>query len=160
MIKIGKRDPKVAVRTTMALEGQEFDIELIPLPEEERLQIFSPYVKRKYIHNPVTKKMDEVSYFQDEEGEMKKKSDDLLDKHIVNFWGVGTKDGPLDGSLRENKLLLASIEVDDIEEIPVEDPQTKEVVVIRKPIKTIFRAKILDKCVELSKTIVEAETKN
>lgn len=160
MITIKRRDLALAVKTTMELAGETFEIELLPLEEQERLKIFEPFMKRKYVNNPITKKMDEVSFFQDDNEELKKKADDLLDKHVINFYGIGDKDGPLDGSIRENKLLLASLEVDDIEEIPFEDPQSKEIVVIKKPIKTLFRAKILDKCVELSKTIAEAEGKN
>lgn len=161
MIVIKKRDPNVPVRTTMELAGQSFDIELLPLTAKDRLEIFKPFEKRKYIPNPVTQLMNEVSYFQDDKGEFKTKREDLIDKHVINFWGIGENENtPLDGSKRENKLLIASIVVDDVEDIRVEDPQTKEIVVIKNHTKRNFGEKILDKCVELSKAIVEAETKN
>lgn len=161
MIKLKRRETGKPVITTMKLAGQPFEIEMLPLEEKERLKLLKPFLKSKYVHNPVSGKMDAVSYFDDADDKGEKVINDLLDSIVVNFSGVGDTDGKeLDGSMRDNKILLGSVEVESIEEIVMEDPETKEKITINRPRKTLFRNLILDKAVELSKTMVEAEVKN
>jgi len=160
MIKIKKPAIGKAITTEMTLAGETFEIDLMPLTEEERLNVFKIFRKRKNVVNPITKQMELVSYFDDNDLEFQKLADDLLCQVIVDFRGIGNGNGePLDGTLRENKLLLGSLKVQDIEEISIVD-ESNQTAVIRQPRERYFRTLIFDKAVELSQAIVEAETKN
>jgi hypothetical protein len=145
----------------MTLAGQEFEIELLPLDQRDFRKAMSPFSKRKNAYNPVTKTMDLQSYFDDDDPEYQKAIDDLMDKHIKNFWGISV-DGEtqLDGTVRENKLLLGSIRVEDKEVIEFEDQATKEKGVFKQKRERFFSALILDKLFDLAKVRAESASKN
>jgi hypothetical protein len=161
MIKLSKRQTEIPIEDTMRLADTEFPIELLPLDQKEFLKMMSPFRRRKNAFNPVTKQMDLQTYFDDDNPKYQQAIDDLMDKHIRNFKGISL-DGEteLDGTNRENKLLLCSVKVEDIEEIPMEDPETKEKAVIHQKRERFFSALILDKLFELAKVRAEVATKN
>ena len=168
MIKIKKPKTDKAITTDMTLAGETFEIDLMPLTEEERLNIFKTFRKRRNILNPISKQMEVISYFDDDDPKFQKAADDLLDKVIVDFRGLGEEENPdnptgklipLDGTLRENKLLIGSVKVKEIEEIPIVD-ENGQTANIKQPRERYFRTLILDKAVELSQATAEAETKN
>jgi hypothetical protein len=165
MIVLKKKDPGASVETTMTIAGTEFSITLLPLPLKDHMDAFAPFRKRKNVPNPISGRMEFMEYFDDKDDKYLKVAEDLLDKHVVNFKGVaipGADGQPveLDGTKRENKILLGSVKVEDFEEIRVIDPETKEEAVIPRPRMRYFRALIFDKCNELADTIAEAVEKN
>ena len=160
MIKIQKAKPDEAVTVEMTLAGETFEIDLMPITDEERINAFKAFRKRKQLYNPLSKGMELVSYFDDEDPAFRKAADDLLDKIIVDFRGVGDAEGnPIDGKLLENKLLLGSISVEDVEEIPVVD-ESGATSIIRQARKRLLRALIVDRAVALSQATAEVDEKN
>jgi hypothetical protein len=161
MIKINKPDTSKAVDDVMTLNGTEFPITLLPLEQKDFFKKFNAFRRRKNAYNPVTKLMDLQTYFDDEDPKYISTVEDLLDAHVLNFHGISI-DGEteLDGTKRENKILLGSIRVEDNEDIPLEDPQTKEKVIITQKRERPFSALIFDKCMELAKVTAKAEIKN
>jgi hypothetical protein len=160
MIKIKRPVVNKTITTEMTLAGETFEIDLLPITEDERLDVFKPFRKRRNVNNPITKQMEIVTYFDDNDPGFRKAADDLLCKVIANFRGIGDEKGlAIDGSLKENKLLLGSVKVQDIEEITVMD-ENNQTAVIKQPRQRYFRALILDKAVELSEAAVETEIKN
>jgi hypothetical protein len=161
MITLKKNDPDKPIWTTMNLAGQDFEIELLPLLERDRVSAFSEFMKRKGLVNPISNKMDFVEYMDYKDPRWAKISDDLLDKHVRNFKGIGGNNREeLDGTIRENKILLGSVKVEDIEEIEIIDPESKEKAIVPKKRERYFYQLIFDKCTDLANTIAEAETKN
>ena len=161
MIKIGRHEIGKAVITEMELAGQKFEIELLPCEAQEFIDVIAPCRRQKSVLNPLLKKMEMISYLDDNDEKYRAITDDLLDKLVVNFHGIGDKDGiPLDGTARANKILLGSVKVEDFEEIPIEDKETKEKAVLKQRRVRLFRALIFDRAVELAQTIAEAESKN
>lgn len=160
MIKLRKPSAEKVVTTTMKLAGEEFEIDLVPLTEEDRLNIFRKFRKKKSIHNPVTRAMEMLTYFDDDDAGFQKAADELLCKIIVDFRNIADVNGvPFDGKLEENKMLLGSVKVDYIEDITVVD-ESGQTAIIKQPRERYLRASIIDKAVELSSTVAEAEAKN
>jgi hypothetical protein len=146
--------------TTMSLAGQEFDIELLHITEEDRVKVFRKFRKNRQVVNPVSKQVEILPFFDDNDPAFKSSADDLLDQVVLNFHGIGDETGKeYDGTLRENKLLLGSIEVEDVEDIPITDEAGDKAVIHRPRIRP-FRALIFDKAVALSKAVAEADKKN
>ena len=67
---------------------------------------------------------------------------------------------PIPAVEKTMRVLLGSVRVEDFEEIPIEDKETKEKAVLKQRRVRPFRALIFDKAVELAQTIAEAELKN
>jgi hypothetical protein len=161
MITLKKNDPGKPIETTMTLAGEGFPITLLPMLLRDQVVAFAQFRKRKNVPNPVSGKMEMMDYFDDKDEGYLKVADDLLEKHVIDFHGIGLNPGEeLDGTLRENKLLLGSVKVEDVEEVKILDPDTKEVAIILRPRMRYFRNLIFDKCSELAETIAETETKN
>lgn len=160
MIKIKRKQLDVPVTVDMELSGVPFEIELLPLPQKEWIRILEPFRRRKSVLNPSTSKM-EITNFTDEDSvKYMEVTDDLLDRLIRNFRGIaGENDKELDGTLKENKLLLGSIKIEDVEEIQIQD-EAGDKGVIRRPRTRMFRQLIFEKATELADTTVEAERKN
>jgi hypothetical protein len=161
MIKITQPNALKPIETTMKIGETEFQIELLPLPRKNFWKAMSEFRKRKNAFNPVTKIMDLQTYFDEDNPKYQDAIDNMIDKHVINFKGISV-DGEteIDGTLKENKLLLASLTIEDIEEIPVEDPETHEKAVITQKRERLFRTLIIDKLLDLAKTKVETEVKN
>jgi len=160
MIKIKKPKLNKVVTTEMTLEGEIFEIDLMPLPEEERLKMFRPFLKRKNVQNPFSKQMEITTYMDYNDEAFANVADNLLDHVVINFRGIADEKGsPLDGSLRENKILLGSIKVNDIEEITLVD-ENGQSATMHQPRERFFRTLIIDKAVELAQAIAEVERKN
>jgi hypothetical protein len=160
MIKLRRNEPNKSIIAEMTLAGETFKIELIPFSEQEQIKLFKPFRKTKNVVNPLTKRMEIIPYLDNSNVDYMKMSEDLLDKIVVNFWGIGGADGELDGSVRENKILLGSVQVDDVEDITVVDQDTGEKAIIKQPRTRKFSALIFDKASKLAGTIVEVETGN
>lgn len=162
-IKMGSRDLTVPVRTTMELGGIKFEIELLPFSEKEQFAIFREFRKMKKVLNPVSKTMELIPYLDFEDGNDKKldeKMEKELDRIVRNFWGIGDLEGnERDGTLKENKLLLGSIKVEDFEEIPIEDDTGGKAIIKQKRTRR-FSALIFNEAARLAETIIETEIKN
>jgi hypothetical protein len=144
----------------MTLAGATFEIDLMPISERERSDAFKQFHKNKQLVNPLTKNMELVPFFDINDPEFRQVAEDLLDKVIVDFRGIGDNDFvPLDGKLRENKLLLGSIEVEEEEVVDLLDANGEKAA-MKVPRTRFFRTLILDKAVSLSKAIAEADEKN
>lgn len=160
MIKIKKPKPDKVITTEMTLAEETFEIDLMPITEEERIEAFKPFRRRRSVENPRSKQMELVTFFDDDNPGFKRTAEDLLCKVVVNFRGIGDADGnSIDGTVRENKILLGSLKIKDIEDISVVD-ENGQAAFIKQPRERYFRALILDKAVELSQATAEAETKN
>ncbi len=66
---------------------------------------------------------------------------------------------PLDGTVRENKLLLGSVKVEDVEDIEILDEAGGKSYIKQKRIR-FFRSLIFDKAMELAAVTAESEIKN
>lgn len=162
MIKLKKRSAGVPVTVEMELAGEKFDMEIIPKPRSEQAEVLAEFKKTKTVPNPKTGRMEVVVYYDSDKAtndKYEKKANDLLDEIVSNFHGVGNSEGELDGTKRDNKILLGSVLVEDVEEIQIED-ESGEKAVIKQPRKRMFRQLIFDKSTELADVIAEAETKN
>ena len=161
MIKLNRPQTDVAIETMMTLAETEFPIELVPIDQKEYVRKMGQFRRRKNAYNPVTKTMDLQTYFDDDNPEYQKSVEDLLVDHIKNFKGVSL-DGitELDGTLRENKLLLMNVRVEDYEVIEFEDKATKDKAEFKQKRDRYFSGLILDKLFELSKIRAETSTKN
>jgi hypothetical protein len=161
MLILRSNDPEKPVETTMDLAGETFDITLLPLPLKDQIAVFAPFRKRRNVPNPVTGKMELVEYFDDKDDKADEIMNELLCKHLITFSGIAGADGrELDGSKKENKVLLGNVKVKDQEEIEVFEPETKERAVVLRPRIRHFRMLIFDKCNELADTIAEVSEKN
>jgi len=160
MINIKKHQPGTPIVTEMELAGTTFEIELVPQTDKENWEVFKPFRKRKNIYNPVTKNMETQTYLDDADPEFAKIADDRLDKVVRNFRGIAVDDVELDGTRRENKLLLGSVQVEDTEDIEIEDAATGERAVIKQKRVRSFRQLIFEKAAQLGKATAEAATKN
>ena len=161
MLILRSNDPEKPVETTMELLGERFDITLLPLPLKDQIAILAPFRKRRNVPNPVTGKMEMIEYFDDKDDKAEESMNELLCKHVITFSGIAGADGrELDGTKRENKILLGNVKVKDQEEIQVIDPETKERAIVLRPRVRNFRLLIFDKCNELADTIAEVSEKN
>ena len=160
MIKIKRKQLDMPVTVDMELSGVSFEIELLPLPQKEWIRILEPFRKRKTVLNPSTNRM-EIASFTDEDSEKYMEvTDALLDRLVRNFRGIaGENDQELDGTLKENKLLLGSVKIEDMEEIQIQD-EAGDKGVIRRPRTRMLRQLIFEKATELADTTVETERKN
>jgi len=161
MIRIGRREAGKVVSTAMELAGQEFEIDLIPYEEKKQSEVLAKFRKTKNLVNPVSKRLEVITYFDDKDNSYQDVANELLDQLVRDFRGIGGLDGKaLDGTKKENKVLLGSVQVKDVELIEIEDPDTKEKAIVKKPRTRIFRDMIFEKASELASTIAEAEEKN
>jgi|WetSurMetagenome_2_1015567.scaffolds.fasta_scaffold00088_42 hypothetical protein len=160
MIRIKETVEGRAVTCEMELAGDTFEIDLMPISQEDRASVFKLLRKHKQLVNPVTKAMELVPYFDDQDPAIQKAFDDLLDRVIVNFRGIGDSDGnPLDGTIRANKILLGSIKVKDVEDIAVTD-ESGAVTTFKQPRERYFKSLIIDKAIEVGSAFAESDSKN
>lgn len=161
MIKLNRPNVDAPIETTMTLAGVEFPITLIPLDQKYYLKRMSGFRKRKNAYNPVSKTMDLQTYFDDDDPEYQRVVEDILTEHIVNFKGIsldGTTE--LDGTIKENKVILINVRVQDFEVLEWEDDATKEKGKFKQPRDRYFSGLILDKLFELAKIRAEVSGKN
>lgn len=158
-IKLTRNESGKSIRTEMELAGGKFEIELLPCPEKEWWKQFLPFSKTKNIPNVLTKAMNMLEYFDTKDPGYEKLVEDLLDKHVINFWGIEVNGKLLDGSLRENKLLLGDFKIEDDEIIEYTDGEGKKGRFVQKR-ERYFRILIIEKIHDLARLKSEAETKN
>jgi hypothetical protein len=104
--------------------------------------------------------METLSYLDTDDPKFREVHDNLVCRAIHNFRIIDadTK-APLDGTLDENKLALASVQIEDFEDVKTVDEEGL-VTIVKVPRKRSFGATIVEKALELSKATIEAETKN
>ena len=155
-----KRQAGVPVATTIPLAGHDFPIELNPLSEEEVAEAYKPFRKKKSVWNSATKQMESVSYLDTEDPEFSKVHNKLVCRTIHNFLAEDAETGAaLDGTLEENKLALASVMVEDFEDVRAIDDEER-VTIVKVPRKRTAGAVVIEKALDLSRATVEAEAGN
>ncbi len=160
MIKLKKHQTNTPVVTEMELAGCKFEIELTPIEPSEVVKLFTKFRKWRNVYNPISKQMEIQHYIDDTDPEYLSFTDNLLDKIVKNFKGISDENGnPLDGTVRENKLLLGSVKVEDVEDIEILDEAGGKSYIKQKRIR-FFRSLIFDKAMELAAVTAESEIKN
>lgn len=161
MLKLSKGQAHgTPVETTIDIPGGAIDMELIPCDEEDFFKDLRKFRKTKMIPNPITKRMDQVTYFDDDNPEYARIADALLLKHLVSFTGVVDDAGdPIDGTLPEAKLLLGKVVIEDTEDITITD-ESGATVTVNQPRRRYMRQIIFERVQDLARVTLKAEIKN
>ena len=156
MLKLKRGKPEgTPVETEISISGIKVPMTIIPCEDEEFYKDMRQFRKSRMVHNPVTKQMERIEYWEDKNAEYKKIAEEKLDRHLLNFTAIDENGEPIDGSKKENKLLFAGVIVEDHEEVSLKDEEGNAGFVLR-PRRRAVMALIFDQITELARASIEA----